>query len=210
MKTSQKGFTLIEIAIVLVIIGLLLGGVMKGQELITQSKIRSIEKEFDGVTVAVLNYRDRYKALPGDDSQTEARWVNSGKGNGNGKIDDDFNSTTATDESRLLWQHLRAAGLITAHREPTQQPTNAAGGIIGVQTEISNGGSKLLEGTVVCTTNLAASVANAIDAAQDEGLPDKGSVRGFPQTSSNTPDYSSNLTAYVDDGKTLYTLCKQI
>ena len=209
MKPTQKGFTLIEIAIVLVIIGLLLGGVMKGQELITQSKIRSIEKEFDGVTAAVLNYRDRYKALPGDDSQTEARWVNSAKGNGDGKIDDDFNSTEDTKESRLLWQHLRAAGLVTGHTVPTQQPANAAGGIIGVQTGVS-GGTNSLEGPVICTTNLPAAVANAIDSAQDEGLPDKGSVRGFKQTTSNTPDYSSAITAYADDGKTLYTLCKKI
>lgn len=210
MKTAQKGFTLIEIAIVLVIIGLLLGGVMKGQELITQSKIRSVEKEFDGVTVAILGYRERYKALPGDDGQAQARWISSDKGDGDGRIGGDFDSTVDTDESRLLWQHLRAAGLITAHTAPTQQPTNAAGGIIGVQTDINNGTAKLLEGTVVCTTNLAAAVANAIDAAQDEGLPQQGSVRGFPQTSSNTPDFTSQVNAYADDGKTLYTLCKQI
>ncbi len=210
MKTSQKGFTLIEIAIVLVIIGLLLGGVMKGQELITQSKIRSVEKEFDGVTVAVLGYRERYKALPGDDAQTEARWTSSDDGNGDGEIGGNFNSSTATDESRLLWQHLRAAGLVTGHTVPTQQPANAAGGIIGVQTDIDNGTTKLLEGIVVCTTNLPAAVANAIDAAQDEGLPQQGSVRGFKQSASNTPDYSEPITAYADDGKTLYTLCKQI
>lgn len=210
MEPTQKGFTLIEIAIVLVIIGLLLGGVMKGQELITQSKIRSVEKEFDGVTVAVLGYRERYKALPGDDAQTEARWISSGKGDGDGRIGGDFNSVTATDESRLLWQHLRAAGLVTGHTVPTQQPANAAGGIIGVQTDIGSGTTKLLEGTVVCTTNLPAAVANAIDAAQDEGLPDKGSVRGFKQSASNTPDYSTAPGAYADDGKTLYTLCKQI
>ena len=65
-RRAQGGFTLVEIAIVLVIVGLLLAGVLKGQELIENSKIKNIAKDMDGITSAVLSYRDRYKALPGD------------------------------------------------------------------------------------------------------------------------------------------------
>ena len=64
MKKSQKGFTLVEIAIVLVIIGLLLGGILKGQEMITQAKIKNVIADLTGVSAAMYGYQDRYRALP--------------------------------------------------------------------------------------------------------------------------------------------------
>jgi prepilin-type N-terminal cleavage/methylation domain-containing protein len=64
---GQKGFTLVEIAIVLVIIGLLLGGVLKGQQLIANAKLKSLVNHANGLSAAVFAYQDRYKALPGDD-----------------------------------------------------------------------------------------------------------------------------------------------
>ena len=62
----QTGFTLIEIAIVLVIIGLLLGGVLKGQELITSARVRNLISQQDGVKAAYFGFLDRFRALPGD------------------------------------------------------------------------------------------------------------------------------------------------
>src|ERR1043165_7766802 len=62
----QSGFTLIEIAIVLVIIGLLLGGVLKGQELITGARVRNLIQQQDGVKGAYFRFLDRFRALPGD------------------------------------------------------------------------------------------------------------------------------------------------
>ena len=62
MKTIQKGFTLVEIAIVLVIIGLLLGGILKGQEMITQAKIKNAVADFSGISAAYYGYQDRYRA----------------------------------------------------------------------------------------------------------------------------------------------------
>ena len=61
---KQRGFTLIEIAIVLVIIGLLLGGVLKGQELITSARVRNLISTQDGVKAAYFGFLDRYRALP--------------------------------------------------------------------------------------------------------------------------------------------------
>src|SRR5713101_8175157 len=66
MKKTQ-GFTLVEIAIVLVIIGLLLGGILKGQEMITQAKIKNVIADFSGISAAYHGYVDRYKKIPGDD-----------------------------------------------------------------------------------------------------------------------------------------------
>src|SRR5665647_3444069 len=74
MKTRQSGFTLVEIAIVLVIIGLLLGGILKGQEMITQAKIKNVINDMNGITAAFNSYQDRYKALPGDDLNASSRW----------------------------------------------------------------------------------------------------------------------------------------
>ncbi len=62
----QKGFTLIEIAIVLVIIGLLLGGVLKGQELINTARVRAMNNTVDGITAAWFSFQDRYRSFPGD------------------------------------------------------------------------------------------------------------------------------------------------
>src|SRR5665647_40387 len=78
MKTRQTGFTLVEIAIVLVIIGLLLGGILKGQEMITQAKIKNVINDMNGITAALNSYQDRYRALPGDDKGaggTGGRWA---------------------------------------------------------------------------------------------------------------------------------------
>src|SRR6185312_9721697 len=66
MRKAESGFTLIEIAIVLVIIGLLLGGVLKGQELITGARVRNLIQQQDGIKAAYFGFLDRYRALPGD------------------------------------------------------------------------------------------------------------------------------------------------
>ncbi|MBI2319897.1 MAG: prepilin-type N-terminal cleavage/methylation domain-containing protein, partial [Betaproteobacteria bacterium] len=93
MGTVQQGFTLVEIAIVLVIIGLLLGGILKGQEMITQAKIKNLINDFNGISAAMYSYQDRYRALPGDEINASARWKADGgaaithDGNGNGVFD---------------------------------------------------------------------------------------------------------------------------
>ncbi|HEY4998029.1 MAG TPA: prepilin-type N-terminal cleavage/methylation domain-containing protein, partial [Usitatibacter sp.] len=68
MKSQQSGFTLVEIAIVLVIIGLLLGGILKGQELINSAKVKNIANDFRVIPTYIYAYQDKYKSLPGDDA----------------------------------------------------------------------------------------------------------------------------------------------
>src|SRR5712692_6741851 len=113
-RSSQSGFTLVEIAIVLVIIGLLLGGILKGQEMITQARIKNVINDFNGVTAAVNSYNDRYKALPGDDLNTIARWRACGF------TPPGYNTAPAAPSASspqvgLFWLHLRLAGF--AHGE---------------------------------------------------------------------------------------------
>jgi prepilin-type N-terminal cleavage/methylation domain-containing protein len=111
----QSGFTLIEIAIVLVIIGLLLGGVLKGQELITTARVHALNNTVDGITAAWFSFQDRYRAFPGDYSSAQSTinlpalpGATTGPigGNGNGKVDTDS-------ERALVWVHLEAAGYLT-------------------------------------------------------------------------------------------------
>lgn len=111
MKTNQSGFTLIEIAIVLVIIGLLLGGVLKGQELITSARVRNLIAQQDGIKAAYFGFLDRYRALPGDYSAASSNIKGVaagavGNGDGDGQIE-------LANESVRAWDHLSKAGFIT-------------------------------------------------------------------------------------------------
>ena len=113
---KQKGFTLIEIAIVLVIIGLLLGGVLKGQELITSARVRNIITQQDGIKAAFYGFQDRYRALPGDYAQAVANITGAGgNGNGNGQIElaGAVVNTSLPKEYILVWDHLSHAGFLT-------------------------------------------------------------------------------------------------
>ena len=216
MKNNQSGFTLVEIAIVLVIIGLLLGGVLKGQELITQAKIKNVANDLNGMAAGIYGYQDRYKAFPGDDDKASTRWSGATNGNHDGKVDGKFNSSTDADESRKFWNHMRLAGFIGGDTASFAQPQNAAGGIIGVQTNAGPSSAVELAGLVVCSSNLPGKIANAIDAQFDDGVPNKGVVRGYAQSGSvaadggTSPVDSTSTAAYVDDGVKLYTICKSL
>lgn len=123
-KNKQSGFTLIEIAIVLVIIGLLLGGVLKGQELINTARVRALSNNIDGITSAWFSFSDRYRAFPGDYNQASVNLPNvNNDGDGNGLISSDG-------ERGLVWTHLQAAGYITGSYPDgavSSPPTVAAG-----------------------------------------------------------------------------------
>ena len=130
--TNQKGFTLIEIAIVLVIIGLLLGGVLKGQELITSAKVRNIISQQDGIKAAYFGFQDRYRAIPGDYAQATANIKDTlVNGDGNGIIEIAGSSATGKNETIGAWDHLSHAGFINgsyiynATDSDTSTPKNA-------------------------------------------------------------------------------------
>src|SRR5688572_8462736 len=110
MRHRDSGFTLIEIAIVLVIIGLLLGGVLKGQELITGARVRNLVQQQDGVKAAYFGFLDRYRSLPGDyAAATKTIKDATADGNANGLIVD---IASGVKETVLAWEHLSKAGFI--------------------------------------------------------------------------------------------------
>jgi prepilin-type N-terminal cleavage/methylation domain-containing protein len=109
-----RGFTLIEIAIVLVIVGLLLGGVLKGQELITSARVRNLITQQQGIKAAFFGFQDRYRALPGNYASADVNMVCGAipcaKGDGNGRID--APNAGGTHEELIAWNHLSAAGFV--------------------------------------------------------------------------------------------------
>jgi len=127
MLRRQSGFTLIEIAIVLVIIGLLLGGVLKGQELITSARVRNLIGQQDGIKAAFFGFQDRFRALPGDYNRASTT-INCTpactNGNGNGRIESIANGGTI-DEQIAVWEHLSKSGFINgSYAYAAAPPTN--------------------------------------------------------------------------------------
>jgi prepilin-type N-terminal cleavage/methylation domain-containing protein len=121
---DNQGFTLVELAIVLMIIGLLIGGILKGQELIENARITSLIRQVNAYQAAVLTFRDSYNALPGDMINPSTRLPNcsaapcSTAGNGNGIIGTSTGTamsvaSTNTDEYHNFWIHLATANLIS-------------------------------------------------------------------------------------------------
>ncbi|MGD2170917.1 MAG: prepilin-type N-terminal cleavage/methylation domain-containing protein [Gammaproteobacteria bacterium] len=183
---KQKGFTLVEIAIVLVIVGLLIGGVLKGQEMITNAKLKRVESDNAGIAAAMFSYQDRYLQLPGDDNDAIARFsVYNGQavadieGDGSGTIDaawDAENVATLTgagaSETSKFFGHLRAAGLIPGGGLEGTKPTNAYGGQIGVQD-----GALGISGHVTIFGQIEGPIAKIIEARLDDGNPDSGRMQ---------------------------------
>lgn len=167
-QKKQQGFTLIEIAIVLVIIGLLLGGVLKGQELINTARVRALNNTVDGITAAWFSFQDRYRAFPGDYLNARSVVNLPGAvpgGDGNGRVDDE-------DERARVWTHLEAAGYITGGYDGV---AIAAGDeyVCPVTSCPDNGfgtGISLFHGAEV-RTPLPAVVSNAHELITGQGIP---------------------------------------
>ncbi|MFM9912974.1 MAG: prepilin-type N-terminal cleavage/methylation domain-containing protein [Methylophilaceae bacterium] len=194
---KQSGFTLIELAIVLVIIGLLLGGVLKGQELITNAKVKSMANELKAMQIMVYGYQDKFRALPGDDILVTTHILNStlattGGTAGNAQLEGAWNSLTNTDETYLFWQHVRMSGLAqgsplfgTAAQAAAYIPRNSDGGQMGISSMLFFKGATgfgisdaNFEGTfAACTAGITGKLAKQIDVTIDDGNPQTGSVR---------------------------------
>jgi len=218
MGRKQKGFTLVEIAIVLVIIGLLLGGILKGQEMITQAKIKNVVADFSGLSAAYYGYQDRYRAIPGDDTNAATRWSGAVAGSGDGVVAGAYNSSTDTDESRKWWDHLRRAGFVAG--SGYAQPFNAATGMLGVQTGDTAGAAALgsdasgtggFSGLIICSANLPDKIAIATDTQMDDGVITTGTVRGQLQSAPNPAvAKQAGTAAYAETGTNVYALCRSL
>lgn len=128
-KADEAGFSLVELSVVLVVLGLLAGAVVGGRHLIRAAELRAIPTEYEDLLTAVRTFEERYDGLPGDLPNAESLWgtasscppaagsvVASGtcNGNGNGRIGD-HNAAAEIYEQFTAWQQLAYAGLIPGH-----------------------------------------------------------------------------------------------
>lgn len=183
----QQGFTLIEIAIVLVIIGLLLGGVLKGQELITSARVRNLVTTQDGIKAAYFGFLDRYRALPGDYGPAATAQANIPGcaaclgGNSNGQI-------SGADEPQIAWEHMSKAGFITgsytypasAAAGTTNTPSNPYGSLI--QLIFDNvyqdpAGTIPSRHNLKTGANIPSDILAEVDRKIDDGLATGGQMR---------------------------------
>lgn len=200
---KQKGFTLVELSIVLVIIGLIIGGVLTGQQIMQNARITNTVNAIQAFQAQFQTYTQNFGSLPGDDSSATARFPTEttiANGNNDGQVGTatSYNSASGSDaaaESYNVWGHLRAADLIK-NQSTGGQPTNPFSGIFGFQDGAFNGAFTT---TVLCLDEVSANAGQAIDAKLDDGVANKGTIRGGVMGSIDAAPSSnySNDNSYV-------------
>jgi len=186
-KKYQQGFTLVEIAIVLVIVGLILGGVLKGQEMISNAKVRNVVDQTTAIQTAVFAFQDRFRALPGDYALAStniagvATGANGGNGNGNGFV-------SINNERGLFWMHLANSGYITGNYDGAAAannlncaagrcPRNAFGGAMMFSWGSGATGTSPNAHELRFGRSIPVNVLSEIDRKVDDGIPEAGSLR---------------------------------
>ena len=222
MRSKQSGFTLVEIAIVLVIIGLLLGGVLKGQELINSAKVKNFATDFRNVPLYIYGYQDKFKALPGDDGGADAHIGGdcatttcqvpagtSGLNNGTltGNWWDGHDGTPApTSETFMFWRQVRIANLAAGPAnttDPLYIPRNADGGLMGIQSASPAYITGMTGSYVFCSSGILGNFAKQLDVNLDDGQPFTGSVRvakGKPTANGQTASCVKNADGTTPAG----------
>ena len=182
----QAGFTLIEIAIVIVILGLLLGGVLKGQELITSARVRSLISQQDGVKAAYFGFLDRYRALPGDYSRATTNIAGATfNGTGNGLITAAGVAGATDHEYVAVWEHLSRAGFINGSYTfadgpeiPTSAPTSPYGRYLRVIYDAVYGtGGGATRHNIKTGNQIPSDIMAEIDRKVDDGNPVSGTFQ---------------------------------
>lgn len=210
IKQTQAGFTLVEIAIVLVIIGLLLGGVLKGQELINTSKVKNISDQQLGLTSAFFAFQDRYRAVPGDYLAAQAianipvgpsgtQYAYTGNGDG----------ATAGAETGQAWTQLTSAGFINCSvctsvvaATAATSPTNVYGGWAQIISDAvyMDAATPVAANNLKSGGNIPVAVIAEVDRKIDDGTPNTGvfrfstSAQPTAPTAAGAPPACANTT----------------
>lgn len=212
-NASTRGFTLVELSIVLVIIGLIVGGVLTGQALIQAAKVRAQLTQIEQLDTAMNAFRSKFDCLPGDCPVSSG--VVDAAGNGDGLVD--YATTwSATLESALAWNQMAQQNMVSGNYTPAATFSNTQLGA----AKLGTGGSILIGSDPNSNTNfyvlarytgsslttgslIPADAARSIDAKRDDGLPDSGTTQGIasddnPFAAATFAPVASDATACVE------------
>ncbi len=213
---TQRGFSLVELSIVLVILGLLVGGVLSGQSLIRAAELRSISAEYSRYFTATQSFRDKYFALPGDMNNATQFWgrqnsnadcvTNSASavtangscdGNGNGNVFEAAGASLSGEQFQL-WRQLQLAGLVEGTYTGYAGSAGAAHAVIGTnapRSRITNVGWSIAYDD--CSGNAE---RYAVCMGNNYVL-GRASTTGHPTLAFLTPEEAWNIDTKLDDGK---------
>ena len=202
---KQSGFTLVEIAVVLVLIGLLLGGILKGQQLISGARVRNMADQNSGIQAAYYGFIDRYRQVPGDmppalacsaitaEVDADCGGTPTTGGNQNGRIDQ-------WEEAGAVWAHLAHSRLLNGSYNGStataaqyeagvltgQVPGNAFQQpvLLGFTDDYDSGGgaASTVRLAYVFGAGVTPSLLRELDVKLDDGNPGSGTVRGTVST----------------------------
>lgn len=220
-SSCVSGFTLVELSIVIVIIGLIVAGVTAGNALVRQAQLRAVGTNVDKFQAAIYAFKLQYNALPGDFNNASAVWgtaCDSTPSNCNGNNDRkiDFTGVNLQNESLRAWQHLYLAALLpvsvtgtgvmfTANNSPAGPIKNSiyfmtyhgTAFFSRATTALSLG---LSTGAVWSGANITAAEAQSIDKKMDDGIANKGRMYGMTGNAGGTPAGNCSTTVGVGAG----------
>jgi prepilin-type N-terminal cleavage/methylation domain-containing protein len=214
-SNAQAGFTLVELAIVMIIIGLLIGGVLKGQQLITNAQVTSTTAQIKAIDAATTSFRDQYAATPGDMVTPSARIPNcatgacANPGNGDGRVGAasiDFTAAPTADLEQVgYWAQLNAAGLLTGIQPDTAGTSATAWGQYAPASKISGGGFDVgwYAGGVSLAGQQNTDATNPAPAGEYLSLHGTAgaATAGSAADSFLTPNLAARVDTKIDDGQ---------